>query len=84
MGFLGTVSLMVFGLNLVLMDFIIQWLREIIPLFFGCLYDRCEKPMPGTGQVEHEVFMWERVIVFLIEVKLEVMGGLGTGTSWHK
>ena len=75
MGFLGTVSLMVFGLNLVLMDFIIQWLREIIPLFFGRLYDRCKKPMPGTGRVEHEVFMWEGVIVFLIEVKLEVMGG---------
>lgn len=36
--------------------------------------------MPGTelssgGRVEHEVFMWERVIVFLIEVKLEVMTG---------
>ena len=36
--------------------------------------------MPGTelssgGRVEHEVFMWERVIVFLIEVKLEVMSG---------
>lgn len=25
--------------------------------------------------MEHEVFMWERVIVFLIEVKLEVMTG---------
>lgn len=79
-GFLSTVSLMVFGLNLILMDFIIQWLPEIVPLFFGRLYDRCEKPMPGTelsgwGRVEHEVFMWERVIVFLIEVKLEVMGG---------
>ena len=62
------------------MYFIIQWLPEIIPLFFGRLYDRCEKPMPGTelssgGRVEHEVFMWERVIVFLIEVKLEVMTG---------
>lgn len=69
--FLSTVSLMVFGLNLVLMDFIIQWLPEIIPLFFGRLYDRCEKPMPGTelssgGRVEHEVFMWERVIVYVL------------------
>ena len=87
--FLRTVSLIVFGLNLVLMDFIIQWLPEIIPLFFGRLYDRCasEKPMPGTelssgGRVEHEVFMWERVIVFLIKVKLEVMPVMSGPKYW--
>ena len=78
--YLGTVSLMVFALNFVLMDFIIQWLPELIPLFLGRLNDRCEKPIPVTelssgGRVEHKVFMWERVIVFLIEVKLEVMSG---------
>ncbi|KIM83241.1 hypothetical protein PILCRDRAFT_7198 [Piloderma croceum F 1598] len=61
-------------------EFLGTWLPEIIPLFLGRLYDRSEKPMPGTelssgGRVEHEVFMWERVIVFLIEVKLEVMSG---------
>jgi hypothetical protein len=58
----------------------VQWLSEIIPLFLGQLDDRPEKKMPETdlstrGRVEAEAFVWQRVIVFLIEVIFDIMSG---------
>ena len=57
-----------------------QWLSEIISLFDGCVYDVPEKPMPASntstgGQVEYEMFIWERAMVLLIEVKHHLVEG---------
>lgn len=46
-------------------------------IFTGRAYDAAEKLMPATsvttgGRIEHEVFIWERVIVLVIEVKLDL------------
>jgi hypothetical protein len=51
-----------------------QWYVPICALFAGRLIDKPETPMPATpetsgGQVEHEVFLFNNLILFLVEMK---------------
>jgi hypothetical protein len=51
-----------------------QWYVPVCSLFSGHLVDKPENPMPSTpetpgGEVEHEVFLFNNLILFIIEMK---------------
>ena len=58
-----------------------KWIATLIAKFDGRLVDKSETWMKGTsqvssrGRVEHEIFLWQNVIVMVFEVKY----ALGTG-----
>ena len=53
----------------------LQWITKLIAKFDGRLVDKSEIWMKGTsqvssgGRVEHEIFLWQNVIVMVFEVK---------------
>ncbi|KAF9516755.1 hypothetical protein BS47DRAFT_1380783 [Hydnum rufescens UP504] len=51
-----------------------RWYVPVCSLFHGRLVDKPENPMPSTpetsgGEVEHEVFLFNNLILFIIEMK---------------
>jgi hypothetical protein len=53
----------------------LQWITKLIAKFDGRVVDKSETWMKGTsqvssgGRVEHEIFLWQNVIVMVFEVK---------------
>ena len=58
-----------------------QWITKLIAKFDGRLVDKSETWMKGTsqissgGRVEHEIFLWQNVIVMVFEVKHNLGAG---------
>lgn len=50
----------------------VQWHVPICALFKGRIVDKPEYPMPATpgGEIEHEVYMTEGIILIVLELKL--------------
>lgn len=56
------------------LSLLVQWHVPVCALFKGRVVDLLETPMPETpsgGEVEHEVYMVEGIILLVMELDLE-------------